>query len=315
MVVAYSRALVAHAERDPRIVALDADLVLDTGLIPFSERFPDRFIECGIAEQDMVSQAGGLALAGRLPVVHSFACFLTTRANEQIYNNATERRKVVYVGSLAGLLPGGPGHSHQSVRDIAALAGTPGLEMLEPSCESEVAQAVAYCLEEARTSCYLRLVSIPCRVPYRLPGDYRLERGRGLALTDGGEGVLFGYGPVLLSEAYRASALLRERYGLGLRVVNLPWLNLVDREWLASEVADKAQIFFLDDHYVSGGQGEMLAATLAELGLAGGRTVRRFGLHDIPACGQNDEVLRAHRLDAESLAEDLAAAMRGGPPD
>ena len=136
-----------------------------------------------------------------------------------------------------------------------------------------------------------------------------------MALTDGGEGVLFGYGPVLLSEAYRASALLRERYGLGLRVVNLPWLNLVDREWLASEVTDKAQIFFLDDHYVSGGQGEMLAATLAELGLAGGRTVRRFGLHDIPACGQNDEVLRAHRLDAESLAEDLAAAMRGGPPD
>ena len=158
------------------------------------------------------------------------------------------------------------------MRDIAALAGMPGLEMLEPSCESEVAQAVAYCLEEARTSCYLRLVSIPCRVPYRLPGDYRLERGRGLALTDGGEGVLFGYGPVLLSEAYRASALLRERYGLGLRVVNLPWLNLVDRDWLASEVADKAQIFFLDDHYVSGGQGEMLAATLAELGLAGGRT-------------------------------------------
>ena len=111
-------------------------------------------------------------------------------------------------------------------------------------------------------------------MPYRLPEDYRLERGRGVALTDGGEGVLFGYGPVMLSEAYRASALLRERYGLGLRVVNLPWLNLVDREWLASEVADKAQIFFLDDHYVSGGQGEMLAATLAELGLAGGRTVR-----------------------------------------
>ena len=315
LVAAYSRALVAHADRDPRIVALDADLVLDTGLIPFAERFPERFIECGIAEQDMVSQAGGLALAGRLPVVHSFACFLSTRANEQIYNNATERRKVVYVGSLAGLLPGGPGHSHQSVRDIAALAATPGLELLEPSCEEEVAQAVAYCLEESEASCYLRLVSIPCRVPYRLPPAYRLERGRGVALTEGADGVLFGYGPVLLSEAYRASALLRERHGLGLRVVNLPWLNLVDGDWLAAEVGDTPRIFTLDDHYVSGGQGELVAATLAELGLTPGRAVRRFGVRGIPACGQNDEVLRAHRLDAASLAEDLAAAMAGGPPD
>jgi len=315
ILVAYSRALVAHAERDPRIVALDADLVLDTGLIPFSERFPDRFVECGIAEQDMVSQAGGLALAGRLPVVHSFACFLTTRANEQIYNNATERRKVVYVGSLAGLLPGGPGHSHQSVRDIAALAGTPGLEMLEPCCESEVAQAVAYCLDEAETSCYLRLVSIPCRVPYRLPEDYRLERGRGVALTEGSDALLIGYGPVMLSEAYRAAGLLRERHGLGLRVINLPWLNLVDGEWLAAQIADVPRLFTLDDHYVSGGQGELIAATLAERGRVPVGGVTRLGVRSIPACGQNDEVLRAHRLDAESLAADLAEAIAGGPLD
>jgi transketolase len=315
LIPAYSRALVAHAERDQRVVALDADLVLDTGLIPFADRFPERFIECGIAEQDMVSQAGGLALAGLLPVAHSFACFLSTRANEQIYNNATERRKVVYVGSLAGLLPGGPGHSHQSVRDISALAATPGLEMLEPSCEEEVAQAVAYCLGEAETSCYLRLVSIPCAVPYQLPSTYRLERGRGVALTDGSDGVLFGYGPVLLSEAYRAAALLRERHGLGLRVVNLPWLNLVDPEWLGAEVADTTRCFTLDNHYLSGGQGEMVAAALAEHGLAAGRSIHRFGVRGIPACGQNDEVLRAHRLDAAALAEDLAAAMAGGPPD
>ncbi len=315
MVPAYARALVAQAERDPRVIALDADLVLDTGLIPFSERFPDRFVECGIAEQDMVSQAGGLALRGFLPVVHSFACFLTTRANEQIYNNATEQRKIVYVGSLAGLLPGGPGHSHQSVRDIAALAGTPGLEMLEPSCEDEVAQAVAYCLEGTDASCYLRLVSVPCQVPYRLPSSYRLERGRGVALTDGSDAVVFAYGPVMLSEAYRAAGMLRKSRGIGLRVVNLPWLNLVDDDWLAAEVADVRAVFTLDDHYVAGGQGEYLAARLAELGLVPPAGLRRFGVRTIPACGQNDEVLRAHRLDAESLVTDFAAAMTGGPPD
>ena len=250
LVAAYSRALLAHAERDPRIVALDGDLVLDTGLIPFADRFPDRFVECGIAEQDMVSQAGGLALAGMLPVVHSFACFLSTRPNEQIYTNATERRKIVYVGSLAGLLPGGPGHSHQSVRDISALSAVPGLELIQPASEDEVAHAVAYCLETTVSSCYLRLVSIPYRVPYRLPAGYRLERGRGVALTEGDDAVLFGYGPVMLAQAYGAAGLLRERHRFGLRVVNLPWLNLVDDAWLAAETDGIRDVFTLDDHYV-----------------------------------------------------------------
>ncbi len=315
LVAAYSRSLLAQAEQDPRIVALDADLVLDTGLIPFWERLPGRFLECGIAEQDMVSQAGGLALSGFLPVVHSFACFLSTRANEQIYNNATERRKIVYVGSLAGLLPGGPGHSHQSVRDISALAAIPGLTLLQPSCEAEVELAVAYCLSESEESCYLRLVSIPCRVPYRLPATYRLQRGRGIALTEGSDAVVFGYGPVLLSQAYEAATRLRERRGVRLRVVNLPWLNLVDSDWLSAELGGVPHVFTLDDHYVSGGQGEMLSSRLAELGLSSQVRVRRFGVRSIPACGQNDEVLRAHRLDAESLATDFAAAMAGGPPD
>src|SRR3712207_2730008 len=126
----------------------------------------------------MVSQASGLALRGLLPVVHSFACFLSARPNEQVYNQATERTKVVYVGSLAGVVPGGPGHSHQAVRDIAALAAMPGLVLLEPSCERETELATAYALNDAEGSGYLRLVSIPCRVPYALPADYRLELGK-----------------------------------------------------------------------------------------------------------------------------------------
>jgi transketolase len=309
LIPAYSRALLAHAERDPSIVALDADLVLDTGLIPFAERYPDRFIECGIAEQDMVSQAGGLALRGFLPVVHSFACFLSTRPNEQIYNNATEGRKIVYVGSLAGLLPGGPGHSHQSVRDISALAAVPGLQMLEPCCEQEVAPAVDYCLAAAPGSCYLRLVSVPWEVPFTLPADYRLERGRGVALTTGDDATLFAYGPVMLSQAWRAAALLREHHRFGLRVVNLPWLNLVDLDWLAAEAQPGRPVITLDDHYVTGGQGEMLAASLATLGLAGSPGVCRLGVTEVPRCGLNHEVLRAHRLDAESVAASILAAV------
>lgn len=302
LIPAYAQALVEQAERNSRIVALDADLALDTGLLPFEERFPERFVECGIAEQDMVSQAGAMALRGLLPICHSFACFMPPRANEQIYNNTTELTKVIYVGSLAGLLPGGPGHSHQSVRDIAILAANPGMALIEPSCEQEVGMALDYLLNRHQGSGYLRLVSIPCAVPYQLPPDYTLEPGRGVALSEGRDAVLFSYGPVLLPEALRAARLLAER-GIGLKVVNLPWLNLVDPAWLREMVTGYPYVFTLDNHYIVGGQGELVLAELARLGLPGLRAARSFGITEIPRCGQNDEVLRAHRLDATSLAE------------
>jgi transketolase len=308
LIPAYSRALLAEAERNPKLVALDADLELDCGLIAFRERFPERYVECGIAEQDMVSQAGGMALSGLLPVVHSFACFLSTRANEQIYNNATERTKIVYVGSLAGLLPSGPGHSHQSVRDISALASVPGLVMLEPSCEEEVAPAVEYCVRGTPESCYLRLVSIPCQVPYRLPASYRLTEGRGVALTEGDDAILFAYGPVLLAQAFEAASLLREERGIGLTVVNLPWLNRVDESWLRDTVGEHRHVFTLDDHYVAFGQGQMIAARLAALGLSSA-VVRQLGVAELPVCGQNAETLTAHGLDAASLAREVAAVV------
>ena len=309
LIPAYSRALLAEAERNPRLVALDADLELDCGLIAFRERFPDRYVECGIAEQDMVSQAGGMALRGLLPVVHSFACFLSTRANEQIYNNATERTKIVYVGSLAGLLPSGPGHSHQSVRDISVLASIPGLVLLEPSCEGEVAAAVEYCVRGTAESCYLRLVSIPCQVPYQLPADYRLAEGRGVALTEGEDAILFAYGPVLLAQAYEAAVRLRKEQGVGLSVINLPWLNRVDDTWLLETIGDCRQVFTLDDHYVAFGQGQMLAARIAALGVPGA-VVRQLGLDALPVCGQNSEALLAHELDAGSLARQVAAVVQ-----
>lgn len=311
LVSAYSTALVKQAEINPRMVVLDADLVLDCGLIPFKERFPGRFFECGIAEQDMVSQAGGMALSGLLPVVHSFACFLSARPNEQIYNNATERTKIIYVASLAGLLPGGPGHSHQSVRDISSLAAVPGLILIEPCNEAEVEMALDFCINHTPDSCYLRLVSVPVEVSYELPARYGLQLGSGVPLTDGRDAVLFSYGPVMLSQACEASKLLARR-GIGLKVVNLPWLNRLDTAWFKQTVLDYRWIFTLDDHYVVGGQGDMLLSHLAELGLQAPPHAKKLGVLGIPVCGTNDEVLRAHRLDAGSLCQDIACAMEGG---
>ncbi|MGE3910118.1 MAG: transketolase C-terminal domain-containing protein [Chloroflexota bacterium] len=310
LVPVYAKTLVECAAEDQTIVALDADLVLDTGLLEFEERFTDRFIECGIAEQDMVSQASGLALAGMLPVCHSFACFLSTRPNEQIYNQATERTKVIYVGSLAGLVPGGPGHSHQSVRDIATLASVPGLVLIEPSCEAETALATRYALTKAHGSAYLRLVSIPCQIPYQLPEDYDFVEGRGVALTEGEDAVLIGYGPVLLPQAVEAARLLQER-GIGLKVVNLPWLNRIDSEWLRQTVDGYPLLVTLDNHYVWGGQGEYLLSQVSRLGLASPPRGVPLGVRSIPACGTNDEVLKYHGLDAASIADTIESSLGG----
>jgi transketolase len=306
LVAAYADAIVAAAEREPRLVALDGDLRLDTGLVRFQERFPDRFFECGIAEQDMVSQAGTMALAGLLPVCHSFACFLTPRANEQIFNNATEGTKILYHGSLAGIVPGGPGHSHQMVRDIALMASVPGMAALEPYCEQQVRDAVDWAVHEADGPVYLRLVSPPWELGFE-PTAAPLERGRGTVLRGGDAGTFVCTGPVLVSQAWRAAELLAED-GISFGVVALPWLKDVDGRWLAGVAPDGA-IVCLDNHYVVGGHGDAVLSALAATAPEAAARVVKIGVDRVPECGANDEVLRAHGLDAESLAARVRAAV------
>ena len=306
LIPAYTAAVIAQAEKNDRLVALDADLILDTGLIPFRQKFPTRFFECGISEQDMVSQAGGLALQGYLPLVHSFACFLGPRANEQIYTNATESSKIIYVGSLAGVLPGGPGHSHQSVRDISALAGMPNMILCEPSCEAEVPLLLDYLVERTDKASYLRLVSIPCDIQYDLPAGYQVAEGRGAVLREGTDGVLFAYGPVMLVEAFKAADRLAADSNLSIKVVMLPWLNVIDKTWLESVIAGLPVVVTLDNHYLKGGQGEMIACAISELALKTPPRVLRIGLDTVPVSGANAEVLSHHGLDGASIAAKIA---------
>lgn len=305
LVPAYTEALLAQAHRHPTLVALDADLILDTGLIPFQQQFPDRFIECGIAEQDMVSQAGGMALAGLLPVVHSFACFLSARPNEQIYNNATEGTKIVYVGSLAGMVPGGPGHSHQAVRDLSSLGAVPGLVLVEPACAAEVAPLLAWAIDTHPGSTYLRLVSVPCLVPFSLPAGYRPVEGRGVRVEPmhvsadvGPRAAIIAYGPVLLAEAVHAATQLDAEGWGRVDVFSMPFLNRIDATWWRDTLKDIPHVLVLDNHYIEGGLGQRLSAALAGMR----HPLKTRGLTDVPVCGTVDEVLRAHGLDAASVA-------------
>jgi transketolase len=312
LIVAYERALVSQGERHPQLLALDADLIKDCGLISFARRFPERFVECGIAEQDMVSMAAGMARRGALPIVHSFACFLAARPNEQIYNQCSESSKVIYVGSLAGLLPGGPGHSHQSVRDIGALGSMPHLVLAEPSCEAEVEAIVDTLINVVPESSYLRLVSVKWPLPFDYPARQPVRVGHGWIVRDGGDLVVFGYGPWLLANAFEAAQEIEQQTGASVRLVNLPWLNRVDSGWLHDVIGDCRSIVTLDNHYVRGGQGDMIAAAVAELGLQPGPRLTRVGVTELPECGANDEVLAYHGLDVAGIVKALRAAVPHG---
>ena len=164
-------------------------------------------------------------------------------------------------------------------------------------------------LDKTAASGYLRLVSVPCEIPYEIPQGYRPRRGVGVELRAGKDAVIIGYGPVLLPQAWRAAELLHERYGREVAVVNLPWLNRVDPDWLAGTIAGCEAVFTLDNHLVNGGQGIRVAAAVAALGLAQSPRVHHFGLRDFPLCGQNNEVLRAHGLDAESMADEIVRVL------
>jgi transketolase len=306
---AYGEALLAMAPRAPAMIVLDADLALDCHVRPFERACPGRFIEIGIAEQDMVSTAGALARQGFLPVVNTFAAFLAARANEQIYNNVCEGARIVYAAHYAGLIPAGPGSSHQSVRDISLLGGLPDVVMLQPCCADEARMAVEYAVLRASVTCVLRMNIGPAPA-IALPAGYRLEPGRGVTVAGDGHAPLkiIAYGPVMVRQALVARDHLAV-VGHRCDVINLPWLNRVDDLWLQDLAATAVEIAVVEDHAPVGAVGDLLLRRLNELRLLHGRSVTVFGVDGLCACGSQEEALRHHGLDGVSLAGRIAAGL------
>jgi transketolase len=296
---AYGEALVELATRHPELVVLDADLASDCRIRPFELAHPDRFHESGIAEQDMVSAAAGMARHGLLPVVNSFAAFLAARANEQIYNQASEQTKVVYALHYAGLIPAGPGKSHQSIRDVSLLAALPSMTVVQPANSAETHALLRWAVEEAAGNVAVRLAIGPSPRRIDLP-DAEVVPGRGTILHEGADALLFAYGPVMLHEALTAAESLAGR----IQVVNMPWLNRVDAHWLSELVDPFGELFVVEDHAPVGALGDTLRRALD------GRVVTVFGVEGWPACGTPPEALRFHGLDGSSLADRIALALR-----
>lgn len=298
---AYGEALLELAAERPDLVVLDADLASDCRVRAFELEIPERFVEVGIAEQDMVSAAAGMARHGLLPVVNSFASFLASRANEQIYNQASERSKVIYAMHYAGLIPAGPGKSHQSLRDVSLLAAIPGITVVHPGNAAETRAVLRWAVTEATESVAIRLAIGPSPRRIELGEGWQLREGCGTTLVEGDAALVLAYGPVMLHEALVAAEYLRAR-GTRLEVVDLPWLDRVDSGWLAEAVAEHATVVVVEDHAPTGALGDTIRRTLADQGLDRGRALTVMGVEGWPACGTPPEALRAHRLDGASLA-------------
>jgi transketolase len=167
--------------------------------------------------------------------------------------------------------------------------------------------AIRWAVEVNPASTYLRFVNVPLDLPYSLPDAYALRVGRGVSLREGVDVAFVGYGPMLLSNACRAADSLAAD-GVRAAVINLPWLNRIDDEWVAETLNRFPLVVSLDNHYVTLGQGTMVAASLARTRFR--NDLVSIGLTEIPACGSNAEVLEHHQLDAESLSRAVLARMR-----
>jgi transketolase len=311
MVNRYSQIILQEAKKDKNLIALDADLVLDTGLIPLSESLPEQFVECGIAEMDMVSQAGALALSGLLPVCHSFACFLTPRANEQFFNNGTEKSKIIYSAFLSGLLPAGPGHSHQSIRDIGLLSSVPNLTIVAPANYSDLEQLFNFAVHKNTKATYIRIESFLCEAPEILfECKSQIDFGCGYTLVEGSDAILFGYGTVMLTQALNSAKILKEEFGIAVKVVNFPWLNKVNLPWLKTTVEGYRFILTIDNHAINGGMGEFLLSRVSELDFGNAKRAKMLGINGIPECGLPDEILEFHQLDPKSIAAQVYQFLR-----
>ena len=190
--------------------------------------------------------------------------------------------------------------SHQSVRDISLLAALPEMTIVQPGSSEETRALLRWAVEQSSENVAIRLAIGPSPRRIELSGD--VMAGRGSTLHEGADAILFAYGPVMLHEALTAAELL-DQQGLGLAIVNMPWLNRFDEAWLAQAIGPYEQVLVLEDHAPIGGLGDGLRRGLE------GRSLIVFGVEGWPACGAPAEALRAHGLDGASLAERIETAL------
>lgn len=285
--------------QDPRVVVLDADLSKSTRTELFAKKYPERFVEMGIQESNMIGVAAGLALAGKVPFAASFACFLTGRYDQIRISVAYSKANVRLVGSHAGVGIGEDGYSQQGLEDLALMRALPGMLVLQPADDLECRQMVEYLLHHQGPA-YIRTTRQ--KMPRLHPDGYRFQAGKGVILRDGSDVTLVATGGTV-HHALKAADLLAP---LSVRVVNISTIKPIDRDLLLQCARETGHLITVEDHTVVGGLGSAVLEAIAE------RPVRvdRLGLQDVfGESGTPDDLYAHFGLDAAGIARQVKIKM------
>jgi transketolase len=295
--VEYGRYLVEMGRKYPNLIALEADLKESTQSIQFEQAFPERYIQVGIAEQNMMGIAAGLALAGKIPVTHSFACFTSMRACEQVRTTiAYPRLNVKLYASHAGISPGTAGTTHHAIEDLAIMRAIPNMTVLAPGDASELRQAMDAALAHVGPV-YMRIGAGEAEDAYG-EGD-RFSIGKATKLRDGDDAAIISTG-TLMAEAAAASDALRRDHGIKARVLQMASVKPLDAEAVVKAAAETGNIITVEEHNVLGGLGGAVAEVAAE---TGGARVRRLGVGDsFCGVGSAAHLMKLAGLTAENIA-------------
>lgn len=301
----YGNALVELGREHDNLVVLDADLAAATKTSIFQKVFPERHIDCGIAEANMTGVAAGLAACGYIPFISSFAMFAAGRAYEQVRNSiGYPHLNVKIAATHAGISVGEDGASHQCNEDIALMRVIPGMVVLNPADDVEARAAVkaAYAHEGP---VYLRLGRLAVPV-INDEADYHFELGKGITLRDGADCTIIATG-LCVCEAVAAAKRLAEN-GIDARVINIHTIKPIDEELVVRAAQETRRLFTVEEHSVLGGLGAAVAGVLCEKYPA---RLTRIGINDVfGESGPAAELLHKYGLDAEGIAGRVAAEMQ-----
>jgi transketolase len=303
---AFAETLADLANEDPRIVAVVNDSVSSSGLSSFQRRFPDRLINVGIAEQDMIGIAAGLASSGKIPFVCGAAAFLTGRALEQIkVDLAYSRRNVKLAGMSSGLGYGALGPTHHSIEDLAWTRVLPNLVVIVPSDPLETRQATRAAAAHDGPV-FLRLSRMP--MPPLHPPDYEYRIGTAALLRDGSDVTLVANG-VLLARALAAADLLAAD-GIRARVLNMATVKPIDAAAIEAAARETGAIVTIEEHAIIGGLGGAVAETVVSTVPV---PVRMLGVPGIFApTGSATWLLEQFGLDAKGISAVARTLARQG---
>ena len=295
----YGAALVELGKEHDNVVVLDADLAAATKTCVFKKAFPERHIDCGIAEQNMIVAAAGLSTMGLVPFASSFAMFAAGRAFEQVRNSVGYPHLNVKIGAThGGISVGEDGASHQCCEDFALMRSIPGMVVLCPAddVEARAAMKAAY---EHEGPVYLRFGRLAIPV-FHDEENFHFEIGKGEVLREGSDVALISTG-LMTAEALAAADELAQA-GIHARVINLCSIKPLDEELVLKAARECGRIVTCEEHSVIGGLGEAVCAAVAEAGVA--CRVKRVGVNDeFGHSGPAKEVLAQFGLDAKSIVE------------